>query len=286
MPRLTNLETIEVSLVPKGANKKKFLIYKSDEEGEKMEIEVLKKLLETEITNNLEVEELMKAMKISDKAKNAVTAALRILTAYKGELPQGLFASLSELAGVTKAIETTKSIDKKGGIEKMKKEDIEKMEIPEEMKKNLEIVFKENEDMVKVTKTLQEQITKGEEKFKQSEDVRLIKEFTEIAKTYDKISINPDEFGKIMKELADVATPESMTKLQEVLKSANELIAKGDAFKEIGSSAQGESDAWGKIEAIAKELAVSGKMSKEVAITKALELNPDLYSAYLNEGRN
>jgi len=113
----------------------------------------------------------------------------------------------------------------------------------------------------------------------------LTEKYVGIAKSYTNISVNPEEFGKVLKEIAQNA-PEAIAKVEEVLKAADTALKEGGVFKEIGSSARTSAGAMDKIEKKAEAIMTSEKISKAEAITKALEQNPELYSEYLNEGGN
>lgn len=69
-----------------------------------------------------------------------------------------------------------------------------------------------------------------------------------------------------------------------ILKSAEDLIAKGAAFTEIGSgSAAGSTnDAWAKIEKMADEMVKTQTITKAKAITDVIKQKPELYKAYMD----
>lgn len=285
MPRLKDLEAVEVSLVPKAANKRKFLIFKSEGGNEMNEFqEILKSVLEADLENPEKVDQILKQNNISDKAASAIKGALKLLLAYKDELPEDIISTLAGLAGYDYAapVKQQKQPEQpkgKGGYKyPMKKEDIEDLDVADDVKATLTALWKEKEAMAQKTQQLEESI-------KKQEDEKLTRDYVEIAKGYTNIAINPLEFGKVLKEIA-VSNPEAAKAVQEVLKSTDAALKDAGIFKEIGSSASGASDAWGKIEAIAKEIVEKEKVTNAVAITKALEQNPDLYSEYLKEGGN
>lgn len=95
------------------------------------------------------------------------------------------------------------------------------------------------------------------------------------------------------------ALPVEQDKLVEVLKSAStELVdmltaintaIEGTVLDEVGKSAgngasQSSTDAWGKIEAAADEIAKRDNVTKSKAISIALDENPELYREYVNGG--
>lgn len=108
MPRkLTRLDVREVSLVNRAANRRKFAIVKADETGgdempdpitqDEDFMAVLDEPIEGE-DDLLRKVGLLKA-EISDKARNAARGALRMLAAYKDEIPAGATKDLAALAG-------------------------------------------------------------------------------------------------------------------------------------------------------------------------------------------
>jgi hypothetical protein len=77
----------------------------------------------------------------------------------------------------------------------------------------------------------------------------------------------------------------AVDKALEIITKANTLIAKGEVFKEVGANGtQGSSSSdakWDAIEKKAKELVLKGDCTKESAITKVMELYPDMYNDYI-----
>ena len=95
---LFDLEALEVSLVPKGANKKIFIIYKSEEGDSDMDKELINKLT----GYNLPETTLQKIEKgtLSETGKSATKAAVRLLSAFKNDLPKDFLSQLSDLSGL------------------------------------------------------------------------------------------------------------------------------------------------------------------------------------------
>jgi hypothetical protein len=97
--RLHDLQVDEVSLVPRGANRKKFLILKSMLGGDAMDQSMIERILDADLEDEERVDAVLKAQGLSDKARNAVKGALRILNAFKDELPNDILNTLASLAG-------------------------------------------------------------------------------------------------------------------------------------------------------------------------------------------
>jgi len=285
--RLKDLDAVEVSLVPKGANRKRFLIFKEDDS---LMEEILKAVLETELEDEQKVEEVLKAAKLSGKAQNAVKGALRLLNAYKDELPKDIMKTLAELAGYGYPAPAEKAKDKKDEEEDKKKKygypaptkkedgSYDFSGIPEEVRPAVEVLWEEQQEAVKKAEEL-------EKVLKEERDKQLRKEFVQKAATdFGNLPTKPEEFGLVLKGLAEKA-PEEYAKLEGVLKAANEAIQKGALYAEIGRSGGFSGGyAMSKIEAAANSLVQKdASMTKEQAITKALEMHPELYTEYLQE---
>lgn len=112
MKRLTKLETEEVSLVPRGANKRKFLILKSGESMSREEL--LKKIQNCDPEVMKRVEKIVKDYNegcapgeankadedgltpLDERAAAAMKATARILTPFKGKIPAPLVHKMVE----------------------------------------------------------------------------------------------------------------------------------------------------------------------------------------------
>jgi len=285
--RLKDLDVVEVSLVPRGANRKKFLIFKEDDPP--ME-EILKAVLETELEDEQKVEEVLKAAKLSDKAKGAVKGALKILSAYKDELPKDIMKTLAGLAGYGYPEPAEKAKGKKDEEEDKKKKygypaptkkedgSYDFSGIPEEVRPAVEALWKEQQEAVKKAEEL-------EKVLKEERDKQLRKEFIQkAADEFANLPTKPEEFGLVLKGLAEKA-PEEYTKLEGVLKAANEAIEKGALYAEIGRGGMPAGDsAVAKVEAMAAGLVQKdANLSRMDALAKVLAENPKLYEQYRKE---
>jgi hypothetical protein len=98
---LRDLKVEEVSLVRRGANRKRFLLLKSALGGDSAMYDetLLDRVLSTDLENEDEIEQVLKAKGLSEKATNAVKGALRLLNAYKDELPPDIINTLASLVG-------------------------------------------------------------------------------------------------------------------------------------------------------------------------------------------
>jgi hypothetical protein len=282
---------------------------KSEEEGGTMD-EILKAILETDLQNEAEVEKVLKAANLSDKAQAAVRNTLKILNAYKDELPGDILKTLAELAGYGYPAPAEKAKDgdeKKAPAEKANEEEKKKKKpgeygygypvkkadgswdlskVPEELRPSFETIFKEHEELVKKAAEAEQKAAATEAVLKAERDERLRKEWIAKAAEYKHLPAKPEEFGLVLKALSEKA-PEELAKLEQVLKAADEQIGQGALFKEVGSGAAPVGGtAWAKIEAAANALVQKDdKLTHEQAIRKAIELHPELYEEHVKEMR-
>lgn len=84
----------------------------------------------------------------------------------------------------------------------------------------------------------------------------------------------------------------AVDKVMDILKSVNTVIAKGAAFKELGTTHQGAAsntsseEAWAVIEKEANALVAKGQVTKAKSIQMVIEQNPALYKTYTDALRN
>ena len=281
MNRLSDLKVVEVSLVPKAANKKKFLLFKSETEVTDMPNmeEILKAVLETELDNDEEVDKVLKAS-LSDKAANAVKGALRLLGAYKDELPKDIMKTLAGLAGygypapAGKAQKEEKTVSGKPITKENGSIDLES--VPEEVRPAITALWKENQEAVKKAAELEKALT-------EEHDHQMIREFIVKANEFKGLPIKPEEFGPVLKSIAE-KDPEAYAKLDEVLKAADEAAIQAKLLEELGASGVSPSSSMGKIEAMAATVVEKdASMTREQAMDKVLMEHPELYNEYRTE---
>jgi hypothetical protein len=155
------------------------------------------------------------------------------------------------------------------------KKDLEDSKKPTE-EPSMEEVLKSLDPTVKVyVESLQKQKEAAELIVKQAAEKAVNDEA--IAKSKEIASL-PVEADKLV-SIAKSATPE----IFEVLKAASKLIAGSDLLTEVGKSrgTTDNADAWQQIEKKADAIAKDEGISKQKAIAKAIQENPDLYKRYL-----
>ena len=111
-------------------------------------------------------------------------------------------------------------------------------------------------------------------------DTARASEFLAKAKDYRHVPGKPEELAEALRKADDAGVLEVV---ERVLKAADAALEKAGLTKPIGSDQGGAGDdPMAKVEAAAGELRKANpKLTREQAIAKAIEENPDLYRAYL-----
>lgn len=283
---LTELETEEVSLVDKGANRKKrFPVFKSEKGDQTMTDETIQAVLEIEAEG--EAEFLAKAA-LDPKAVNAVKAALRILNGFKDVIPTDVLNQLAAAAGYPKP-DSTEGYP--APAMKAKKDEEKAPCAKTEEEKGMTTAIEVQKEALDALKAENERISK---ELKEERDRREENDWTEKAKTDlshfpGKTSV---ELGKILKSLNDV-NPELAKTQFEAMKSASNLIKSSSAFRSEGLSVlateeKNETSAWAQIKKLADgivEKSVDINLTPEKAVDRVLksERGQALYKKYLEE---
>lgn len=290
---LTDLDTLAVSLVRRGANQRRVAVTKSEEamSEEQME-EVLKAVLEIEADGEDKIEEIFK--ELSPKGARAVKSAMRILGAFEEELPKDVLtglAKLSKLEAPTKKQDdegkdkdkypTPKKAEKKAEKEEDKvKKSLDSL--PEEIRAQLEGLWKGYEERIAKTEKDNVELAKA---LSTERDARIHKEMVAKAEeNYGSLG-KAEEIGVILKDLHG-ASDELAGKVEGLLKSANEKISKSALLEEAGSNnADAGGDASAKMDALTKERVEKseGKLDKYTAYDQVVKEHPELYNEYLAE---
>lgn len=282
------MDTGEVSIVDKGANKKKrFPIFKAEEEMDFKE--VLEAVFKTESDTDTPMADILKDLDISDKGKEALTAVVKTLAAFKGEIPDGAIEKAMGAAGFAKPKPNPEPEDEDGkkkakGTEEPVKKELENLpaEVQELINKELEKRDAQVEAIKADNSTLQNAL-------KVEKDARELAEWTQKAET--ELSHYPgkstSELGQMFKRLHD-SDPKLAEEQFENYKVSSKAMEAGGILKEIGSGHAGGANmsesAWDKIEKAADSIIEkSADTSREDAIYKAIKDDPDLYNKYLAE---
>lgn len=281
---LTDLHANEVSLVDRGANKKKrFPIFKEETMDEQLQ-EILKAVLETEVDEESQLADWIEKQKVSEKGQAAIKSALRILSAYKDELPKGALDQLAAAAGYPSP-KGGYPEPKSKGKEKEEKETKVKKEIPS-LTPETEAIFKAQEAEINALKERNDEIQKA---LKAEQDKRELE--TWIAKVKEELAYYPgksvQELGEQLKKMNDV-DPELAKSQFELMRQASSALKESAILKERGTpgGAPASGSAWEEINKKAAALIEKSSdvnFTREKAVARIIELHPELYQRYQEE---
>jgi|SRR6185437_15983612 len=189
------------------------------------------------------------------------------------------------LAKATEAEEKDKDDDRDGGAEA----EVNKADLPPAVRAALE---KAEEREKEATRKADEAMAKAEaaDKIaKEERDTRVTQEFITKAEGYKALPVKATDFGPVLKRAAEKLEKADFDVIEELLKAADEQIARGSLFKEMGANVGGSvlpSDALGELQRKAEELRKSdSNLSKADAEMRVMKEDPDLQARYLAEQR-
>jgi len=288
---LKAVKTEEVSLVESGANRKVFQIMKNAPTMDEILVQVLKAEGESEAMEKLSDE--MSKMELPEDAKTAVMAAMKLLEAYSDEMSvadalRSLRAASGEEEAPKVEVEVEASeeeeADKAEEEETEKEDDEEKLEkalreIPEGARAAFESIYKAKKELVEKAAQLEREL--GVEIAK--------RERTEYVKKAEQTLGNIP--GHTLDEVVDLvleakARDEGLgARVEKALEASSAALQGGAVLVEAGTSAQMTSGgAWAKIQKSAEDLMnAEPGLTKAQAISKTLQINPELYGAYIAE---
>ena len=297
---LKGLNVEEISLVARPANERKFLLLKQKGGFTVEELDnVLKSLedLEIDLENEESIEKAMKKAKMSDSACKAVKGALKLMSAYKEQMPKDIMGKLAMMAGYgypemeyeAPAGDMTGKAKGKNAPpdvyappvvapKKMKKDDgsLDLDAVPQESRELVSMLWKEHESAVQKAKDLEKDL-------QIERDIRVTKEFLDKGSKFPNIGA-AEIVGSVLRKAFDVSD-EYGKQLEGILKDADAKIENSELFVEKGSSATSNANtAWAKIEELAKGFVQKGDgTSMAQAIDRVLAENPKLYDEYSKE---
>jgi len=261
-----------ISFVPRGANKKQFLVVKELKE------DILKTILETPD------EELAKALQeagLGGEGAEALVGAAKVLKAYRDALPENALAILAKCAGLALPELEKEDVPNEAGKE------TKKQASGELSKETLEKLDPGVRSLLEKTLAERDQATaKADEALnlaKELKDEKILKEYVEKAEDLPHMAIEPLKFGPVLKALGE-SHPDEFSEIFRVLKAADAAIEKSELFKEIGKAGSGESDAEAQVYAKARAMvAKDGALTFDDAVCKVLEEDKELYTKYEDE---
>jgi flagellar biosynthesis GTPase FlhF len=189
------------------------------------------------------------------------------------------------VAKATEAEEKDKDDDRDGGEES----EVNKAELPPSVRAALEKAEKDAADAKARIEKAEKDAHDAAEIAKAERDQRVTQEFIKKAEGFKALSVKPVEFGPVLKRASEKLEKADFEVLEELLKAADEQIAKGDLFKEMGSGVGGSvlpSDALGELQRKAEELRKNDSaLSIADAQERVMKNDPDLQARYLAEQR-
>ncbi len=302
--RLTGIKTDEVSLVGKGANRKRFLLFKSKEGI--ME-ELLKELLEE--VKALEGEDkIVAAFKKAEMSEGEVIqaqAALRLLSAiadkvkksgvvlepFKADPPKVDASSTAEYLkskegrdAVAKALDISPDKfaaafekDPPKGDDLLKADGtLNEEKVPEALRPALSLLFKSKAETDEQLKKANEKIEKAEKAEKRTAMLKKAEEFKDVP------NVDVNELTDTLLKLDE----EDQEKILKPLRASKEAIEKGGLFSEFGKGGPGlpVGSAIEKVNTLAQKLIQKNdKLSEPDAIAQVLNENPQLLAEYQKE---
>mgnify|MGYP003144542547 CR=1 FL=1 len=272
--RLKELETHEVSIVDRPANRRTFLVLKNETStGEKdMEDKILS-LLDTPFENEEQYLETLKKNEMSDDAIQTIVAAMRLLKPHQEALSGENINVVKELLGIEKEEKTSE--DNEGTADT----ELDINEVPEDVRDQVESLFKSQSEAIQKAEELEKEIN-----VMKAEKMR--KQF--IQKAESSFGFVPGttavDLGELLQELTAVA-PEATAKIESILETVNKAMETSEVLEEAGQAVKEESGtAWDKVEARAADLRKDNPdLSVYQARAKVLESNTELFQAYNNE---
>lgn len=295
--RLFDLEALEVSFVPRGANNRKILLTKS-EKGEQME-DILKELLESDLENEGAIDEkiekslpdeIRKDKEAVAKVQATMKAAVKLIQSLGKRLDDKdkdkLIGQLGNLAGFKKVAKEEPKADPKPPAktadpkDPVKKED----EMDPKMKAQIETILKASDEKIEKVQKENEALRVD---VKKEQDLRITKEFEDKAKSYGHLGGKSKEIGLLLKEASENLPKAQYEQMVAIFKSSDAKISAGNLFSERGASGGGEEaegSVYAQVEVKKEEIMKSNdKLTPEQAEEKVFERYPKLYSQYLDE---
>lgn len=134
-------------------------------------------------------------------------------------------------------------------------------------------------DVLGKAEELEKRANSAEEQLKKMQDSAKLQEYVRKAESFKALPVKAAEFGPLLKTLADT-NPEQVAALEKLLHSTDEMLQKSLLFKEIGTGVE-SNGAWSEIEKAAESIRQTDtKLTKEQAITKAIQDNPEIYKRW------
>lgn len=291
---LTRMQTAELSLVKRGANKKSYAFAKSENA-----MNPIHAVMSAPAEGEEQFVALMKSAGASEERVEAAVAAYRLQKGFADVLKSEDLAVIAKAAGYKKAAKKGEDDEEESDDEEDDKDDMpfgkkkkaatkksaepDFAQLDAATRAQVQAVFKSNEELTQKSANLEGIV-------KTLLDERTMGEYVAKAKEFSHVPGKPEEIAVLMKSAHD-SSPELAKGLEKLLQSMNEIVSKSALLGTIGSSGSGGSSggsAWAKLEAMADGLVMKssdGKLSKEQALARVMKSAEGrvLYAEYLGE---
>lgn len=230
-----------------------------------------------------------KLEKLDTGAMDALRQASVVISEF---LDRGIKPGDSDASPIPNLVEKSKMTKDKDGNDIAVVDDLDKSATGADTGADATPAASASEVPESVQKSLDEQATTIQKqadvikKLEKAEDERVAATFITKAETFKALGLPEvedgkeavSEFGQALKSLSE-ADPDAYAQVESVLMKALDTISKGENLKEIGGDGQPDvSDSATALDKAATELQKEDpSLSKEAAITKALEIDPKLY---------
>lgn len=282
---LSDIDTVEVSLVDKGANMRHFAIRKGEEK-----MSVVEAILSAPFEQADAVDAQLAKAELSAQATEGIKSAMQIMAAFEDELPGGVMQSMMDLVGATKEEDEEKPEEEDEDEEKPApvEQEEEDEEDEDEMKKRMDALPPDVRSMVaQLWKSNKAEIAKRAEleiRIKKAEDEKKMEECIKKAQTeYSNIPVTAADLGSFLKGIDGSKSAEFV---HSMLKSTNEMLGQANITGEIGKTITGtETDAVAKAERMAVAMSEKEGIAKSIALGRVWKSNPALYAEYQAQRR-
>jgi hypothetical protein len=257
---MSEIRPSRVSLVKRPANKREFLLIKSEDEMD----EIFRIISETEADCEATLVEALKAAEKDEKTIEAALAIARVFDAYSEDITKADFDVIQKSLGfeVEKAEET----------EEITKSDLDAL--PETVRAKVEKLQSDAE-------AASSRMSEIEKALSEKAEAERLASWKERVSGLDNVAKSADELAQIVKDVADTSGDEAAEAVIEALRSANST--KSEDFVEDGSSApgdEGNEDAYELAKAKAKAIVDAEGVSFYKAMQMVTERNPELANRY------
>lgn len=289
MPRtkkLVDLDVEETSGVDQAAHLHDgFLVMKNASDANRVKtqlLEALGKSKEDNLSNQEQIDlAVAKAVGEYEEKVASLEAALAAAQAQAADLASKL-EEIASMKQESESVEAGYDMDKG---EMMDEVEMAMTEMPEDMKKSIRSLPKEQAVIfAKAFKAQREEVAKATEEIRKERDIRLDAEAVAKSKeSYPNIGIDHEVVAPALRRLA--TADDSLAKVVEgVLTAANNQLAESGLLKELGTSSTSTPSVLDEATALAKSLVESGSVKTiEQGIDKVLDSNPELAKRYFME---